>query len=260
MTLIRTKKNLGSLAGIMEKTAGKPRNFQVGDKRETWWTQGAASTKGRHGWRRWSRETMIGGRRKKRKLRRQCGMKGPSYTTNGRHCTSETCREAAPNGSVAGFRGSQKDNGHPPNGGPGAPRAASAGPAPRAAHLRSAPGLARGPGARSEVRGRGRHVPPLPARLCSPGPPHSPRCQRPPATRRPEQTPPDAKKEAQAFLVKADFIGRPGRPEHAARSPARPPSPDPARGQPRPRPQAPSPAAPGPARTAHRLPRRRLQR
>lgn len=65
------------------------------------------------------------------------------------------------------------------------------------------------------------------------------------------------KKEAQAFLVKADFIGAPGPPRARRPLPLAAPGPptgrDPALSRPRPAPQVPSPAAPGAARTAHRL-------
>lgn len=156
----------------------------------------------------------------------------------------------APNGCVSGFRGSQKNNGHPPNGGPGAPRALP--PSSRRPRTQ--------PGARGEMRDAARV-----ARLCPFGPPHSPRGHRSPEDRRQEQTPPDAKKEAQAFLVKADFIGATGPPCTRRPLPARPPGRPPAStrrpvGPSLPSPQAPAPLVPGAARTAHRLPRRRLQR
>lgn len=101
---------------------------------------------------------------------------------------------------------------------------------------------------------------PLAARLCSPGPvlPSLDRRRRPGAGCQ-EQTPPDARNEAQALLVKPDFIG--GRPVRASIYPrvAR-------RQGRRVRLRRPCPAGPlprgagGAARTAHRLPRRRRRR
>lgn len=152
----------------------------------------------------------------------------------------------------------------------GAPRAASARP-PRPGRP-ARPTCARPPGPQRHGDGRSRRDagPRRPADMLLCGPPafvrlalHTHRRHRPPGARRHEPTPPDAKNEAQAFLVKADFIGRQGRPARAARSPARPPGRSPAE-----TPRAAGPALPcrpppprrrGP-RTAHRLPRRRLQR
>lgn len=55
----------------------------------------------------------------------------PSHTASGRHPGSKLYREAGTNGSVPGFRGSEKGNGHPPNGGPGRSARHSHLPAPR---------------------------------------------------------------------------------------------------------------------------------
>lgn len=162
----------------------------------------------------------------------------------------------APNGSVSGFRGSQKDNGHPPNGvDPGAPHAASARrPAPLGPPVpwpgqRGTVALA----ARCGAQAADGRLPPLPpAHLCWPGPPHSPRRRRPPEARRREQTLPNATKETQAFPVKETLLGRRAAPRAL-------PGLDPALGRSRRTPAVPSTAAQGAVRPAHRLPRQRLQ-
>lgn len=101
---------------------------------------------------------------------------------------------------------------------------------------------------------------PFAARLCSPGPvlPSLDR-RRPPGAGCQEQTPPDARNEAEALLVKPDFIGgRPGRasiyPRVARRQGRRVRLGRPCPAGPLPR------GAGGAARTAHRLPRRRRRR
>ena len=70
-------------------------------------------------------------------------------------------------------------------------------------------------------RGKRKATRPFAAGLCSPGPaPPSFGRRRPPGAGCLEQTPPDAKNEAQALLVKPDFIGgRRGRPVRASSSP-----------------------------------------
>ena len=193
--------------------------------------------------------------------------KKPSYRTSGRDpAVLRPMGKQAPNGFVSGFRGSQKDNGHPPNGGPGgsARRFRPPRPAPRATHLRSVPDPA---GNGDQVLAAIYADPRAPADVSLRCPPAHPplfawpssltRPPSPPEARRQERTPPDTKKEAQAFLVKADFIGAPGPPRARRPLPLAAPGPptgrDPAFGRPRPAPQAPSPAAPGAARTAHRL-------
>lgn len=122
----------------------------------------------------------------------------------------------------------------------GAPRATSTCPL-RAANLRSATGPA-GPCGSAADRGHF-HFPRLSAHTCRSR-------HRLPEDSRQEQTPSREKKEAQAFLVKTDFIGAPGLPR--ARRPL--PHAVPRFRSPRSA-GRPSPAVPRAARTAHHLPR-----
>lgn len=189
--------------------------------------------------------------------------KEPSHTTSGRGpVVPSFTGKQAPNGPVSGFRGSQKDNGHPPNGGPGgsARRFRPAAPPrpPGAAHLRSAPGPAAARGRALAARcgpatARG-HAPLRPARLCSPGPPHSP----PPSPARSQAPRANAarrEKGGTGVSRQSRLYWAPGSPRARRPLPRAAPGPlagrDPARGRPRPPLQAPSPAAPG---TAHRSP------
>lgn len=197
--------------------------------------------------------------------------KEPSDTTSGGGpAVPSSTAKRAPNGRVSGFRGSQKDNGHPPNGGPGgsARRFRPAAPPrpPSAAHLRSAPRAPRlaGKGARGEMRARG-HSPLRPARLCSPGPAPSP----PPSPARSQAPRANAarrEKGGTGVSRQSRLYWAPGPPRarrplpraSSSRPPVCLPAPARAAGPALPR-RPPPPRRRGP-RTAHRLPRRRLQR
>lgn len=144
----------------------------------------------------------------------------------------------APNGSVSGFRGSQKDNGHPPNGGPGGsarrfrspPRPARPTcPLARAARDRRARGEMRGPG-RRRTSSPATARPPLLAGPSTLTPPPSPSRSQAPRADAVQRD-----KGNTGVSRQRDFIGAPGRPACA----------------PRPRPRA-RPVPPYPRSTLHR--------
>lgn len=200
----------------------------------------------------------------------------PSSRTSGRDpAVLRATGKQAPNGSVSGFRGSQKDNGHPPNGGPGGsarrfrstapPRPACSPPA-----LGPGPSGARGPvlAARCWPVATGEHLPLLLARPPLFAWPSS--LTRSPSPARSQagtksKSCPTRKRRHRRFSSKQTLLGRrgsPARPPAPLRDPraAHPPGPRARPTPPSPAPQAPSHAASGAARTAHRLPKRRLQR
>lgn len=198
--------------------------------------------------------TMTGWRGKKRKLRYKLlkNPKEPRYATSGRGPSSKVYREAGANGSVPGDRGPRKGNGSRPNGAPGGSAGHPPARPPRAASLRPAPGRGR---RRSAAAGG--H---FPSAALSPA--FVRRALRTHATAVAHSKPgaeskrrPTRKRRLRRFSSKQTLLGRRGRPVRAARFPARPPRPGPPRSL-----GPPAPAVPGATRTAHQLPRRRLQR
>lgn len=174
---------------------------------------------------------MIGWRAKKGKLRRkfQKAVRAELHDEQrGPRVPKSTGKQAA-NGSVPGFRGSQKDNGHAPNGGPGGSARRFRPPA-----RRGQPAL----GPRAQWGDAGPQPLAdiffccLPARLCSPGSPHSPRRHRPPETRSHTKRPPKRKRTLKRFSSKKTLLGRRGRPARAAHSLALTLGPDPTLGRP----------------------------
>lgn len=182
-------------------------------------------------------EAMIGWRAKKGKLRRTLQKTRRSRAAQRAAGTLvlSSIGKRAPTAPPQVSAGQKRITDTLPTADLGAPRATSTCPL-RAAHRRPAPGPA---GQCGSAQTAGIFL--LPAHLCRGRP-------RLPEDRRQEQTPSREKKEAQACLVKKDFIGAPGLPRTRRPLPHAVPRFRSPRSAGRP-----SPAVPWAARTAHQL-------